>query len=273
MAESLPNERAVAKVMENIVSVKNNKSCNNNNTKQVQNNISKGLLTVIDSDSIYQDNASGKDIEDFLHSNISTMQRKLQHKTKGAMIFNTPNPFFKRDKYDLFMTFEEKVGKTLPENVGLICWYKEIWLHNLSFAYIIHLLSDHKYPVHSDWKYKKWDINKIIDLVAKGVYLHLGEGSAILLFQTMESSYKLKQDTIAYRPATFEDTLKRLLGMEDAKSTINSILEEIIREVAFTLESSSISSIGSGSNSSSNDDDEADDDNYRNSNTGYTMTY
>ena len=48
--------------MENIQNVNNN---NNNNTEDVQNNISKGLLTIINSDAMYQDNASGRDIVDF----------------------------------------------------------------------------------------------------------------------------------------------------------------------------------------------------------------
>jgi hypothetical protein len=51
------------------------------------------------------------------------MQRKLQEKTKGS-IFSSPNPFFSRDKYDVFISFEEEVGNRLPENIGLLCWYK-----------------------------------------------------------------------------------------------------------------------------------------------------
>ena len=222
--------------MENIQNVNNN---NNNNTEDVQNNISKGLLTIINSDAMYQDNASGRDIVDFLLSNVSKMQRKLNDKIKGAMILNSPDPFFKRDKYDVFMKFEEEVGKTLPKNVGLLCWYKKKWLHNLSLAHIIHILADHKYTVHTDWKYKEWDTNKIIDLVGKGIDTNLGEGSAILLFHAMKSAYKLNQDAIVFRPAIFEETLKRLLSRGYANSVIDSIFEEIIKEVAFSLTGSS----------------------------------
>ena len=50
------------------------------------------------------------------------MQRKLQEKTKGS-IFSSPDPFFSSDKYDVFISFEE-VDNRLPENIGLLCWYK-----------------------------------------------------------------------------------------------------------------------------------------------------
>jgi len=233
LAESLPNKTDKAKVVENIQNV------NNNTTEEVQNNISKGLLTVIDSDAIYKDNAGSRYIIDFLLSNLSKMQLKLQDQTKGTMICNAPDPFFNRNKYDDFMMFEEEVGKILPKNVGLICWYKKKWLSSLSLAHIIHVLVDHKYTIHSNWKYKEFDTNKIIDLVSKGIDKNLGEGSAVLLFQTMKSAYKLNQDVIVYKPSIFEEALKRILDKDDANYVIDSIFEEIIREVAFSLTGSS----------------------------------
>ena len=78
-AESLLDERDKAKVIENIQ--------NANNSNNIENNISKGLLNVIDSDTIYKDNAGGRDIITLLLSNVSQMQRKSQQeKTKGSAI-------------------------------------------------------------------------------------------------------------------------------------------------------------------------------------------
>jgi hypothetical protein len=168
-------------------------------------------------------------------------RRSQQQKTKGTMIFNAPDPFFNREKYDVFIEFEEQIDKRLPHDVGLLCWYKKKWLNNLSLSYIVSFLAHHKYTIHSDWKYKQWDTNKIIDVVSKGIDNNLGEGSAVLLFQTLKSAYKLKQDTIVSKPDLFEERLKRVLGKDDANSVINSIFEEIIKEARFTL-------IGSSSN-------------------------
>ena len=234
-AEFVPNEKDKAKVVENI------RNANTEQAENVQNNISKGLLEVIDSDTLYKDDAAGKDIVDFLLSNISRMKQKSQHVTKGAMIFNAPDPFFSHDKYDVFMDFEEKIDKALPNDIGLLCWYKPRWLNKFSLAYIISLLVHHKCTIDKEWEYKEWDTSKIIDVVSKGIDNNLGEGSSILLFQTMKSAYKLNQDAIVYRPTIFEETLKKLLNKDDANSVINSIFEEIIKEAGFTL-------IGSTSN-------------------------
>jgi hypothetical protein len=162
------------------------------------------------------------------------MRRKLQEKTKGTMIFNMPDPYFSRGKYDAFMAFEEDMDKELPENMGLLCWYKRRWLNNLSLVHAIHVLANHRYTIHADGKYKEWNANKTIDIISKGIDNYLGEGTSVLLFQTMKSAYKLNQNSIVHLPDSFEEILKKLLGKEDASSVIHSILAEIIKEVEFT---------------------------------------
>jgi hypothetical protein len=232
-AQSLPHETDKSKIVENIQNV------HTDNIDEVQNNISKGQLVVIDSNTIYKETTSGTYIVDFLLSKISRMKQKLQHVTKGAMIFNAPDPFFSHDKYDVFIDFEEKIDKALPDDIGLLCWYKPKWLKKLSLAYTISILTHHKCTVDKQWKYKEWDTSKIIDVVSKGIDNNLGEGSSVLLFQTMKSAYKLNQDAIVYRPTIFEKTLKKLLNKDDANSVINSIFEEIIKESRFTIGSTS----------------------------------
>jgi hypothetical protein len=228
-AESLPNERDKAKVTESIQNA-------SDAVADVENNISKGLLHVIDSDTIHKDNAGGRDIVNFLLSKVSHIQGKSQQeKTKGVVIFNAPDPYFGRSKYDTFMDFEAEMTSALPNNVGILCWYKIEWLNKLSLSHVISVLADHKYTIHSDWEYKQWNTDKIIDIVSKGIDKNLGEDSSILLFQTLKSAYKLNQDSIVDRPDVFEERLKRVLGKDDANSVINSIFEEIIREVEFGL--------------------------------------
>jgi hypothetical protein len=58
-AERLPHETYKSKIVENIQNV------HTDNIDEVQNNISKGLLTVINSDTIYKESTSGTNIVDF----------------------------------------------------------------------------------------------------------------------------------------------------------------------------------------------------------------
>lgn len=220
--EPIPDRSAAERVFENIKNVK------------VLDNISKGYLTVIDADSIYEDVATDKSIIDFWKSNIKQTQEKLQG-IKGTMIFSSPDPYFRNDKHDVFMKFEEAIDRTLPNNTSIVCWYLEKWLSNLSLSSIIKVLNSHKYTIHSRWKYKRWTKNQIIDTISKGIDKRLGEGSAILLFQTMKTGYKLDQDIIVSRPVVFEGILKRLVSEESA-NVIDSIREEFNEHISFSKE-------------------------------------
>jgi hypothetical protein len=99
---------------------------------------------------------------------------------------------------------------------------------------MIELLVDHEYAIRSNWRYKQWDANKIINVLSKGIDNSLGDGSAILLFETMMSVFKLNKDTIVSRPAILEEKLEQMLRKHYADSVIDSISKEIIKEVEFT---------------------------------------
>jgi hypothetical protein len=201
-AESIPDESAKEKLFENVMNV--------NPTEKVQNYISKGFLTAVNRDSIYEESGTNyKSIVDFWNSNVHRIQKKLQGKTKGTMIFSAPDSYFKHDKHDIFMMFEEEMGKTFPTNTGMVCWYKEEWLNSLSLASLIKVLITHKSTIHNDWKYKAWTANEILSLISKGIDKSLGEGSATLLFQTMNTVHKLNQDVIVARPVVFESALRQ----------------------------------------------------------------
>jgi hypothetical protein len=84
-AEFLPNEADKSRVVQNIINV--------NKSKKVQDSISNKLLTVINSDMLYQENASSRDILNFFHSAVSTIQENLQGKAKGTMILSAPDQY------------------------------------------------------------------------------------------------------------------------------------------------------------------------------------
>jgi hypothetical protein len=226
-SEPIPNNSSEEKVFENIMNV--------NPTEKVKNCLSNGFLTVVNPDSIYKESGVNyKSIVNFWNFNVHIIQKKLQGKSKGTMIFSTPDSYFKHGKHDIFMMFEDEIGKILPTNTAMICWYKEEWLNSLSLASLIKILVNHKYTVHKDWKYKAWTANEIVSLIGKGIDKSLGEGSATLLFQTMNTTYKLDQDIVVSRPVVFEAILKRLLGNnEDVHHVLDSIYNQIIEKIIF----------------------------------------
>ena len=228
-AESVPNKSAEEKVFENIINV---------NSGEVQNYLSKGFLTVVNRDSIYEEcGADYRSIVNFWNSNVSRIQKELDGKTKGTMIFSAPDSYLKHDKHDIFLMFEEEIGKTFPTKSSMICWYKEEWLNSLSLASLIKILITHSYVVHNDWKYKARNGNEIISLISKGIDKSLGEGSAILLFHAMKTIHKLNQDVVASRPIIFESILKRLLDNDQqVNQVMDSISKQIIEKIVFCKE-------------------------------------
>jgi hypothetical protein len=150
------------------------------------------------------------------------------------MMISIPDSYFKHDKHDIFMMFEEEMGKTFPTKTGMICWYKEEWLNSLSLASLIKVLITHKYTIYNDWKSKAWTANEIVSLISKGIDKSLGEGSSTLLFQAMNTIHKLNQDVIVSRPVVFEGILKRLLGNDQYVSPLlDSIFEQITKKISF----------------------------------------
>jgi hypothetical protein len=152
------------------------------------------------------------------------------------MIFSSPDPYFKNDKHDTFTMFEEAMSSTLPTNTSMVCWYLEKWLNNLSLASIIKVLTSHKYTICSEWKYKEWTKNEIIDTISRGIDKELGDDSGTLLFQSMKTRHKFNQDAIVSRPIVFEGILKGLVGEDSADLVIDSICREFINCRSYTRE-------------------------------------
>jgi hypothetical protein len=226
-AESIPNDSTKEKIFDSIVSV--------NPTQEVRDNLARGFLLVFDRDSIYEESGINyKSIVNFWNSNVNRIRERLGDKAKGTMIFSAPDSYFSQYKHDIFMMFEEEMGKTFHTNTGMVCWYKEEWLDNLSLASLIKVLNTHKHTVHNDWKYKTWTPDEIISLISKGIDKSLGEGSTTLLFQAMNTVHKLNQDIIVSRPVVFEGILKRLLGNDQyVTPVLDSIFEQIIEKISF----------------------------------------
>jgi hypothetical protein len=210
---------------------------NVNPTQKVQNHVSSGFLTVVNPDSIYEECGTNyKSIVDFWNSSVDRIQKNLRGKTKGTIIISAPDSYFKHDKHDIFMMFEDEMGRTFHTKASMICWYKEEWLNSLSLASLINVLITHKYTIHNHQRYKAWDRNEIISLISKSIDKSLGEGSATLLFQTMKTVHKLNQEVVVSSPVVFEAMLKRLLGDDgQVYPVMDSISKQIIEKIVFRM--------------------------------------
>lgn len=173
--ESIPCESAQQGIFKHIESV--------NDTQQIRDSFSSGLLTVIDTDSIFSENgANYKSIVDFWNFQAKESQQRCKVRTKATIIFCAPDSYLKNDNYDTFMLFEDSVAATLYPNISIVCWYLGKWLDNITLASLVRILNIHKHTIHTDWKYKEWTAIEIIDIVSRAIDEKLGQGSATLFF-------------------------------------------------------------------------------------------
>lgn len=226
--ESVPNESTRQGIFKNIEDV--------NDTQQIKDSFSSGLLTVIDTDSIYRENGVNyKSIIDFWNFQVKEAQQKCKVKTKATIIFCAPDSYLKNDNYDTFMLFEDSVASALYPNTSIICWYLGKWLDSITLASLVRALNIHRYTIHTDWKYREWTAGEIINIVSRAIDENLGQGSATLFFRTLKIIHKVTPNDIASRPILLEAFLKRLLGYDFADSIIDSIFETIMERALFKI--------------------------------------
>jgi hypothetical protein len=225
-AETFTDGSGVERVIQDIENV--------STSHQARDSISKGFLTVVNSDRIYE--SCGADYEalvKFWNTGSLEASQRTEGTSKGTILISSPNSYFKNDQHHTFMMFEDAMGKTFSTSTIMICWYTRNWLSNLSLASLIKILTTHKCTIHNGWRYKEWTENEIISVVRDGIDMELGPGSTVLLFQTLKTIHKLDQDAIVTRPIVFEGSLQRVLGEDSAKAVIDCIFQQFSERISF----------------------------------------
>lgn len=230
-AESAPDEAAKERILENI---------ENTNSNSKLREVSNGSLTIVDIDSIHEQCGFNYDsLVEFWNSGVKLADERVQT-SKGTIMFSAPDSYFKDNQHGTFFMFESAMEKTFSANKSMICWYRDKWLKDLSLASLIKILTTHKHTIHDGFRYKEWTGNEIINTINQGIDKILGQGSAILLFRSINTTYRLSQDDILSRPAVFEGLLKRMLDDDSStNSVINSIFDQFVSKVSFVQDVSS----------------------------------
>lgn len=231
-AESAPDEAAKERILGNIE--------NTSNSKLVRDEVSNGSLTIVDIDSIHEQCGVNYDsLVEFWNSGVKLADERPQI-SKGTIMFSAPDSYFKDNQHGTFFMFESAMGKTFSTSKSMICWYRDKWLKDLSLASLIKILTTHKHTIHDGFRYKEWTENEIIDTISQGVEEILGQDLAILLFRSINTTYRLSQGDILSTPAVFEGSLKQMLDDDSsANAVIDSIFDQFVSKVSFVQDVSS----------------------------------
>lgn len=231
-AESAPDEAAKERILGNIE--------NTSNSKLVRDEVSNGSLTIVDIDSIHEQCGVNYDsLVEFWNSGVKLADERPQI-SKGTIMFSAPDSYFKDNQHGTFFMFESAMGKPFSTSKSMICWYRDKWLKDLSLASLIKILTTHKHTIHDGFRFKEWTENEIIDTISQGVEEILGQDLAILLFRSINTTYRLSQGDILSTPAVFEGSLKQMLDDDSsANAVIDSIFDQFVSKVSFVQDVSS----------------------------------
>ena len=196
--------------------------------------LQRGLLTVMDPDTILPASASMKQLLNSMNSYVELCEARAPRDVKGKVFFNSPSNFFQADKFDKFLEFEHTLGTRFDDDsFHMICWYKKRWIQNISFSHLVHLLAAHNQSIHKNAQFQTWDIDRTIELISEGINKALEQDRAAeVIFETMRRRFNLDRAAILSSPNLFADTLK-MMSPDSAISIIDGIKADFENRVSF----------------------------------------
>lgn len=234
-AESFSNESERETILNKII-----RATPVNNNENVQNCIDRGLLRITDPKSMYGNDKNGEDIVKYWVSRYLEQSKikDLDQNIRGIVGVNVPNPYFERDKYNIFFGFEQKLDLHLDDNMSMLCWYKKRWLDELDLPKLITTLNLHNKVLHKDFQYSNWNAERIINAISRAIDKQddsKENETSTLLFETIRHAYHLDKESLIANPQNLENALSKTLGRDTYYQTVQpSILEDLKKEISFS---------------------------------------
>jgi hypothetical protein len=240
--------------------------CNTSIQSTVENMVQNGInaanlikessLIITNSNTIYSiDKAiNAKMILQSLKSFVFDFLRKNDNNislTKGKKIVTiaTPEGFFERGKYSLYLDYEKLLaggGDDDNNNTVVdgefnndillegICCYDTKLIEKLSFSDLISLFNAHSYTIHSGGIYREWDQEKILEVIHRAVIKVMGEVSEKIMFKVLEIVFNTNDDYIILKPDLFESRVRTMIGQKAADIVFSSVSREFMKQVTFS---------------------------------------
>ena len=239
--------------------------CNTSIQSTVENMVQNGInaanlikessLIITNSNTIYSiDKAiNAKMILQSLKSFVFDFLRKNDNNislTKGKKIVTiaTPEGFFERGKYSLYLDYEKLLACDDDNNNNTvvngefnndillegICCYNTKLIEKLSFSDLISLFNTHSYTIHSGCIYREWDQEKILEVIHRAVIKVMGEVSEKIMFKVLEIVFNTNDDYIILKPDLFESRVRKMVGQKVADIVFSSVSREFMKQVTFS---------------------------------------
>ncbi len=156
---------------------------------------------------------------------------------KWILCIGSNDRFLEINQKESLLEYEKAL--TLPGlSLEIVCCYNAESVRELSLEYLVKILNLHQYTLHhhhSQFVYREWHPKKLIDLLTKSMNKAIGQESSERLLNILKTLYKIDGHA-PFQFQNFENPIRELLG-NSAKVILNSLAEEIKREISFTRSS------------------------------------
>jgi hypothetical protein len=216
--------------------------------------IKESSLIITNSNAIYSiDKATNakmilQSLKSFIFNSIRKKNNNISL-TKGKKIvtIGTPEGFFERGKYSLYLGYEKLLAGDDDNNndtvvngefnndilfEGICCYNAEL-IEKLSFSDLICLLNAHSYTIHSGVIYREWNQEKILEVIHRGVIKPMGEVSEKIMFKVLEIVFNINDESIILKPDLFESRVRRMIGQKAADIVFRCVSTEIMKQITF----------------------------------------
>lgn len=216
----------------------------NNMGIRTENYIQDSSLTVLDRNYAYsqaETNFEGRLLLERWKTIISEAIQKA--KFKGLAVMGMPEPFFETANHQKLVEYEELVCREFDGSLDAICCYRQRSVADLPLKHLVPLLHSHQYALTGIEEYSKWHAAKLFVPIIKGLEKTLGKPTAELTFEAMKSIHKVDERTAIFKPAAFENAIRKMFG-HSADIIIDAIKGEIIRDISYAPNHSESYDIG-----------------------------
>jgi DcmR-like sensory protein len=120
-------------------------------------------------------------------------------------------------------------------SLEIVCCYNAELVKDLCLEYLVKILNLHQYTLHhhhSQFVYREWNPKKLTELLAKTMNKAIGQESSDRLLNILKTLYKI-DDGASFQFQNFDNLIRQLLG-NSANVILNSLAEEIKREISFS---------------------------------------
>lgn len=137
--------------------------------------------------------------------------------------------FFRKGRLEPFLEYEHKIGKEFDVPIEIVCCYRSDDIQQLKFSHLVSVIASHAYvitPEGTEHK-RRFDSDAIISFVAAGIDRSLCANASHIVLKTLEIVFGVSKEQIISQPRTFEDTLKKVLGITTSRIVLARIEREI----------------------------------------------